>query len=414
MTAPTTPFEDNGYTEYTSLADETTFLQQIAAGTSATYSVAGHSVQNNPINRLDIGNPVRGTHVVVTGQHGNEMPPREAVLIWARDMAYSTDPGVTAYLAQHRVVVLSTCNPDYMGVRRANHNGIDLNRDHLALSQPESQAIARVIHSTGAHIVSDHHGRQDLSGPIPWEGTYGKPAAQHHGMRSAGKSLVAAVGAGLDTAGHVGWREYRPTDDARLMLSNSAGYHHALGFLSEAWQGTPEYRVAVAYQVLESIRTWHAGNSFTLAAARAKSIEASVSNQWAYPLHGGTHIATETVDWIDPPPAGYTLAGGLSTVAQECFGVQASGGVVSMEQPAGLVIPALFDPAGEDAREPATRIAGTGPPVGPEPAPEDAPRVPTVRTPVEVRVGVNGRSAPVVEAYARESGTTRRLALPGT
>ena len=75
--------------------------------------------------------------------HGNEKSGGDADLRLLRDLArHCHDP----LLRRVVVVVLPDQNPDGRDMRsRVNFNGFDLNRDWLALTQPESQARLRLL-----------------------------------------------------------------------------------------------------------------------------------------------------------------------------------------------------------------------------------------------------------------------------
>ena len=87
--------------------------------------------------------------------HGNEAAGGDADLRLLRDLA-----GLCHDLLLRRVVVvvLPDQNPDGRGMRtRVNFNGFDLNRDWLALTQPESQARLRVLLAMPPLAYVDQH-----------------------------------------------------------------------------------------------------------------------------------------------------------------------------------------------------------------------------------------------------------------
>ena len=87
--------------------------------------------------------------------HGNEPAGGDADLRLLRDLAGRChDP----LLRRVVVVVLPDQNPDGRGMRtRVNVNGFDLNRDWLALTQPESQARLRVLLAMPPLAYVDQH-----------------------------------------------------------------------------------------------------------------------------------------------------------------------------------------------------------------------------------------------------------------
>ncbi len=87
--------------------------------------------------------------------HGNETAGGDADLRLLRDLAgLCHDP----LLRRVVVVVLPDQNPDGRGMRtRVNANGFDLNRDWLALTQPESQARLRLLLAMPPLAYVDQH-----------------------------------------------------------------------------------------------------------------------------------------------------------------------------------------------------------------------------------------------------------------
>jgi hypothetical protein len=87
--------------------------------------------------------------------HGNEPAGGDADLRLLRDLAgLCHDP----LLRRVVVVVLPDQNPDGRGMRtRVNFNGFDLNRDWLALTQPESQARLRLLLTMPPLAYVDQH-----------------------------------------------------------------------------------------------------------------------------------------------------------------------------------------------------------------------------------------------------------------
>ena len=90
MSAPQTQLEIDG--KNTTHAQEEALLSRIDAETSATVTIAGHSVGGLPIRCVSIGNPDGSALMVVSGQHGTETRSREGVFQFLRDVAYSEDP----------------------------------------------------------------------------------------------------------------------------------------------------------------------------------------------------------------------------------------------------------------------------------------------------------------------------------
>jgi hypothetical protein len=87
-------------------------------------------------------------------QHGDEVSGKDALLYMVRDIARDPallPPGVDLW-------IFPTMNPDgaEAGTRR-NGAGADLNRDHMVLEQPETQALHRVVRRVRPHLAVDCH-----------------------------------------------------------------------------------------------------------------------------------------------------------------------------------------------------------------------------------------------------------------
>lgn len=91
--------------------------------------------------------------------HGNEYPGTDAVMRLIETLAYSDSPEVQAILSKIILLVNVVQNPDgrVLGTR-ANANGIDVNRDFITQSQPETRATVEVIKSWNPMVILDLHG----------------------------------------------------------------------------------------------------------------------------------------------------------------------------------------------------------------------------------------------------------------
>ena len=87
-------------------------------------------------------------------QHGDEVSGKDALLYLVRDIA--RDPGLLP--ADVDLWALPMMNPDgaEAGTRR-NAAGADINRDHMVLEQPETQALHRVVRRVRPHLAVDCH-----------------------------------------------------------------------------------------------------------------------------------------------------------------------------------------------------------------------------------------------------------------
>jgi len=91
--------------------------------------------------------------------HGSEYPGTDAAMRLIETLAYDNSPEVQAILSKIILLVNVVQNPDgrVMGTR-ANANGIDLNRDFITQSQPETRATVDVIKYWNPMVILDLHG----------------------------------------------------------------------------------------------------------------------------------------------------------------------------------------------------------------------------------------------------------------
>ncbi|MEU7975302.1 M14 family zinc carboxypeptidase [Micromonospora sp. NPDC049089] len=161
---PTTPgeqlrtgWETTHAAQYTSDTDEYAYTAAIDALSDRVRVVElGRTVQNRPINMMVIGHPtppatpqaVAATAPVAINcnVHGNEPGDREACLIMARQLAFSTDPRITDLLSHTTVLIVPTINGDGRANNtRGNSTGQDLNRDYSLIRQPETAAYIKMV-----------------------------------------------------------------------------------------------------------------------------------------------------------------------------------------------------------------------------------------------------------------------------
>jgi len=98
--------------------------------------------------------------VFVNGSiHGGEVTGVDAIMRLIEKLAYDDSPEVQAILENEILLFNVVQNPDgrVMGTR-ANANGIDINRDFITQSQPETRATVKVYTEWNPMIVLDLHG----------------------------------------------------------------------------------------------------------------------------------------------------------------------------------------------------------------------------------------------------------------
>ena len=88
-------------------------------------------------------------------QHGNEPAGGEAMLALAAALSSGE---LASLLDRLSIVIVPRSNPDGAADdKRVLASGVDLNRDHLLLSQPETRALHQVMRLLPPDVVIDHH-----------------------------------------------------------------------------------------------------------------------------------------------------------------------------------------------------------------------------------------------------------------
>ena len=170
-----TPAEDAAWTRYTQYEDVEKFLQTIdQASKEASIQVIGKSLGAKElafanlflciINEEGVATPEalnrrKPTFMIVASQHGNEQSAKEAALLIVRDLAVGP---LKPMLKQLNFLVIAQANPYGNFVnRRQNEQDLDLNRDHVKLESPETQAIHKVFRAWMPEVTLDLHEKGD-------------------------------------------------------------------------------------------------------------------------------------------------------------------------------------------------------------------------------------------------------------
>ncbi|QBH95327.1 peptidase M14 [Limnobaculum zhutongyuii] len=162
-----TPAFDKDKTDFTSQQEMEKFINDLSKtsgtlrvkqiglsqqGKSISLLVFSGSQTASPEVLLKNGKP---TVLIIALQHGNEPAPGEAALAYAKSLAEGKEGDV---LTRVNVLIMPRANPDGAeSFSRDLANGINLNRDHLLLSTPESRAIAQVFIQYQPDVVLDSH-----------------------------------------------------------------------------------------------------------------------------------------------------------------------------------------------------------------------------------------------------------------
>ena len=157
-----TPLEANAFARVTSHAEMLEFLRSVdGASDRISLEMVGMSASGREIPLVKFSKPPgengspRLRVLVFCQQHGNEASGKEAALML---IARAASGELDTLLAQMDLMVIPSVNPDGNEAgKRQNGNGADLNRDHLLLSQPETQAVHAVFNRWKPEVTLDVH-----------------------------------------------------------------------------------------------------------------------------------------------------------------------------------------------------------------------------------------------------------------
>ncbi|MEM6550697.1 MAG: M14 family zinc carboxypeptidase [Planctomycetota bacterium] len=142
----------------TSNAEMEKRLAVAAESAHVSRAVIGKSVEGRPIDAVRVQADTDGVDAVrvllIGQQHGDEPAGTEALLDLIGDLA----AGDAKLPAGVELWIVPRANPDGAETgKRRNAQDADLNRDHSLLSQPETQALHRLVRALRPHLVVDCH-----------------------------------------------------------------------------------------------------------------------------------------------------------------------------------------------------------------------------------------------------------------
>jgi hypothetical protein len=277
--------------------------------------------------------------------HGNETSGGDADLRLLRDLAaLCKDP----LLRRVVVVVLPDQNPDGRDIRaRVNFNGFDLNRDWLALTQPESQARLRALLAMPPLVYVDQHEQggagffaPPYSAPLFHELPDSALAAERDILGPAVRTAFARRGYPSSSDGTFDLLYPGYGDSATTLLFGAAGMTFEAGAASEYVRRVAEH-LAAAHAVLRAV------------ARHRAALLAAWASSFAQAAHQGA--LGELQHRAGPRVYGYALGAGAEPLVARMI----SEGVAVGRLAAPAVV-ANLRPYGSPARgAPATLAAGT-------------------------------------------------------
>lgn len=246
------PGDHRALTRSTSYREIEAFLKTIDGKGPIVVSVEGKTAQGRSLFLVNARGSEAPTFRILfyAQQHGDEVSGKDALLYLLRDLA--RDPKLLP--PEVDLWVMPMVNPDGAeAATRKNSAGADLNRDHVTLFQPETEALHRVARRVRPHLAVDAHefGRdQEEWTTKGWEKW---PDITMDGLNNphfdlervaASKRWVDASAAPLEKAGHRFLRYWvggvPPDDEQRHSAPdtdgglNGIGAYGGLSFIIEA------------------------------------------------------------------------------------------------------------------------------------------------------------------------------------
>ena len=401
--APRTGFERTSGQRWTTQPEEADFLAAVdRASDRVTTDTLGTTAQGRPLRLVRIGDPAppgaersrRGTTVLlVCSQHGDEPSGREACLSTVRDLAFARDRGTRRFLSRTNVLVVPTANPDGRAAdTRGNSDGVDINRDHLALATAEARAMAAVQRDHHPDVVYDLH-EYGASEPYYvkdllslWPRNLNTAPGVHRESRTLSERYVRpyAEKAGHTTGTYGIWTDPETGepvkqvagDGQERILRNTVGVKHAVGqlvetrvdALTDAEKADPALnnrrRVGSQLAALKGAFTFVRERGGRVGAATDASRAAGRADRGPVYLGGADNEKPGEGQVLQDPPCGYRLDAGQwkdVRAVLDLHGVKAredgDGVLVPLRQSQRALVPLLLDARAEygiTAGEPVT------------------------------------------------------------